>query len=56
MSITQLELEENCIQSIEKNNIEKLKQYLSSGGFSVNSFLRGKQMIWVNEYQFCTVY
>lgn len=39
-------LEENCICSIEKNNLEKVKQFLSSG-FNINSFLTTRNKIWV---------
>jgi hypothetical protein len=45
-TINQQELEEIFICSIEKNNLDKLKQFLSSG-FNVNSFLRSRNKIWV---------
>ena len=46
MSITQRQLEENCIYDIEKNNLEKVKQFLSSG-FNINSFFRSNYKLWV---------
>lgn len=45
MSITQRQLEENCIYDIEKNNLEKVKQFLSSG-FNINSFFRSNYKLW----------
>lgn len=39
--ISPQDLEEICLSSIEKNNVEKLKQFLSTG-FNVNSFLRSR--------------
>lgn len=45
MSINQIDKEELCINSIEKDNLDKLKQFLSSG-ITVNSFLRSRRKIW----------
>jgi hypothetical protein len=46
MSIGQLELEQDCIISIEKKNIERVIQLLK-GFIGVNSFLRSRHKIWV---------
>lgn len=45
MSINQIDKEEFCINSIEKDNLDKLKQFLSSG-ITINSFLRSRRKIW----------
>ena len=47
MSISQQQLEENCICEIEKDNLDKFKKILSSG-FNVNSVLRSKTEYWVS--------
>jgi hypothetical protein len=62
MSISQQQLEENCICEIEKDNLDKFKKILSSG-FNINSFLRSKKEYWVSFglnklkfYQFNLIY
>jgi ankyrin repeat protein len=45
MSLGQFELEQDCISSIESNNLERVKQLLTNV-FSINSFLRSKHVIW----------
>lgn len=45
MSLSQIELEQDCINSIESDNIDRIKQLVSSA-FSVNAFLRSKHKIW----------
>ena len=45
MSVVQQDIEENFINSIENNNVDKIKQFLSSG-YHVNSFLRSRHIIW----------
>ena len=47
MSISQQQLEENCIYEIEKDNLDKFQKILSSG-FNINSVLRSKTEYWVN--------
>lgn len=47
MSINKLELDEKCIYEIEKQNLDKVKQFLSSG-ININSILRSKNVFWVN--------
>lgn len=46
MSINKLELDEKCIYEIEKQNLDKVKQFLSSG-ININSILRSKNEFWV---------
>ncbi len=46
-STNQTDLEEKILDSIETNNLEKVKQFLS-GGVNVNSLLRSRRNIWVN--------
>lgn len=45
MSFSQMDLEESCVLSIEANNLDKVKQFLSSG-YSVNSFIRSRNRFW----------
>lgn len=49
MSVRQKELEEIFIINIYKNNIEKVKQFLSSG-ISVDTILHSRQIIWDTNY------
>ena len=46
MSIYQQTIEQNCILSIESDDIEKIKQLLSSGYLNVNSILTSRHKIW----------
>ncbi len=46
VSMRQKELEEIFISNIEKNNLDKVKQFLSSG-ISVDTILHSHQLIWV---------
>ncbi len=46
MSIYQQTIEQNCILSIESDDIEKIKQLLSSGYLNVNSMLTSRHKIW----------
>lgn len=62
MSISQQQLEENCICEIEKDNLDKFKKILSSG-FNINSVIRSKTEYWVSFglnklkfYQFNLIY
>jgi len=45
MVLSQMDLEESCVLSIEANNLDKVKQLLSRG-LSVNSFLRSRNRVW----------
>lgn len=49
LSISQRDLEEVFITNIEKNNIDKVKKYLSSG-VSVDAILHSRQTIWDTNY------
>jgi hypothetical protein len=49
VSLRQKELEEIFISNIEKNNIDKVKQFLSSG-ISVDTILHSHQLIWVGNF------
>lgn len=49
ISICQKELEEVFISNIEKNNIDKVKKFLSSG-ISVDTILHSRNLIWVKTY------
>lgn len=40
-----MDLEESCVHSIEANNLDKVKQFLSRG-YSVNSSLRSRNRFW----------
>ena len=51
MTLSQQELEENCIYFIENKNLEKVKQFLSSG-FNIHSMLHSRYNIWVFELFF----
>ncbi len=46
MSMRQKELQEIFITNIEKNNLDKVKKFLSSG-ISVDTILHSQQLIWV---------
>jgi len=46
MSIYQQTIEQNCILSIESDDLEKVKQYLSTGYLNVNSILTSRHKIW----------
>ena len=46
MSAQQQSLEQKCIYAIESNELEKMKQYLSSGNIHVNSILTSRHKIW----------
>ena len=39
-------IEQECILSIEKDDLVKVKQYLSSGSLNVNSILTSRHKIW----------
>ena len=45
MSLGQYDLEQDCINSIEQDNLERVKQFVTNV-FSLNSFLRSSHMIW----------
>ena len=45
MSICQQEIEENCINEIENDNVENLKKYIDNI-FHINSILRSRHKIW----------
>ena len=45
MSYFQQTIEENCILSIENNDLDKVKQYISSGNLNVNSILTSRHGI-----------
>jgi ankyrin repeat protein len=45
MHITRLDLDESCIESIEKNDLEKVMRHVSSG-LSINSFLMTQKKVW----------
>lgn len=49
LSMRQKELEEIFITNIEKNNIDKVKKFLSSG-ISVDTILHSRQLIWDTNY------
>lgn len=49
LGISQRDLEEVFITNIEKNNIDKVKKYLSSG-ISVDAILHSRQTIWDTNY------
>lgn len=49
LGISQKDLEEVFITNIEKNNIDKVKKYLSSG-ISVDAILHSRQTIWDTNY------
>ena len=46
MSIYQQTIEQNCILSIESDNLEKVKQYLSTGYLNANSILTSRHKIF----------
>lgn len=49
LDISQKDLEEVFITNIEKNNIDKVKKYLSSG-INVDAILHSRQTIWDTNY------
>jgi ankyrin repeat protein len=49
MNVCQQDLEEVFISNIEKNNIERVKKFLSSG-FRVDTILRSRHIIWDTNY------
>ena len=49
LGISQKDLEEVFITNIEKNNIDKVKKYLSTG-ISVDAILHSRQTIWDTNY------
>jgi hypothetical protein len=55
MSIGQLELEQDCINSIESLNCERVKQLIRSC-IGVNFFLRSKHKIWVINIKDCEIF
>jgi hypothetical protein len=46
MSLNQQNYEQNCIISIETDNLVKVKQFLSNGSLNVNSILTYRHKIW----------